>query len=252
MALRASVRALGVLLLALGWVNLRSAEGTPPFITDDPGTPGDGHWEINLGVGTGRSSATTLSELPLLELNYGIGDRLQLMYGVAFLTLSEEGQTARAGLGNSGVGVKWRFLDGGEDGLAMSVHPQYEFNTLASSADRGIVEHGSAFLLPVQLEKELGPVMVNLELGREFHSSGDSWFYGAAFSYPLQEKLAIGVELAGTTSTRFDHSVLILNFGLSYDVGKISSVLVALGRELHNGEEPRADVIAYLGWQLRI
>jgi hypothetical protein len=25
------------------------AQGGPPFITDDPGTPGNKHWEINLG-----------------------------------------------------------------------------------------------------------------------------------------------------------------------------------------------------------
>src|SRR5215831_18405962 len=25
------------------------AQGGPPMVTDDPGTPGDGHWEINIG-----------------------------------------------------------------------------------------------------------------------------------------------------------------------------------------------------------
>jgi hypothetical protein len=252
MHIRSSLTAWGVILIAFGSSPLLHALGSPPLITDDPGTPGDKHWEINLGISTSRSSNTTLSELPLLDLNYGIGDRLQLKYEVALLKLDEGGASARSGLGNSGLGLKWRFLDGGEGGLAMSVYPQYEFNTLASSADRGIVEHGSAFLLPVQLEKTLGPVTVNLQLGREFRSSGDSWYYGAAFSHQLQKKVEIGAELVGTSSTRFDHAVVILNFGLSYDVSQRSSVMVSLGRELHNGEEPRADLIAYLGWQLRL
>ena len=29
--------------------SLLHAQGGPPFITDDPGTPGNQHWEVNLG-----------------------------------------------------------------------------------------------------------------------------------------------------------------------------------------------------------
>jgi len=35
------------------------AEGGPPMITDDPGTPGDGNWEINIaGAGAHRASSS--------------------------------------------------------------------------------------------------------------------------------------------------------------------------------------------------
>ncbi len=39
------------LLLApvLAAASLACAQGGPPFITDDPGMPGNRHWEINLG-----------------------------------------------------------------------------------------------------------------------------------------------------------------------------------------------------------
>lgn len=54
----------------------RSSRG-PPLETDDPDTPGAGRWEIN--------AATTLEKrrdvwewTPLLDINYGIGERVQL------------------------------------------------------------------------------------------------------------------------------------------------------------------------------
>src|ERR1043165_2722959 len=43
-------------LLALA-SNVALAQGGPPMVTDDPETPGDGKWEINLG-GFGSRTAT--------------------------------------------------------------------------------------------------------------------------------------------------------------------------------------------------
>lgn len=79
--------ALGGLLLLLGAAPSLRAEGSPPLITDDPGTPGDGHWEINIGVSTEKRPGARASELPLLDLNYGVGDRLQLKYEVPYLNV---------------------------------------------------------------------------------------------------------------------------------------------------------------------
>jgi len=36
--------------LLLGRPLLARAQGGPPMVTDDPDTPGDGHWEINLAA----------------------------------------------------------------------------------------------------------------------------------------------------------------------------------------------------------
>lgn len=52
------------------------------MVTDDPGTPGGGHWEINLAWTGEHSSGETTQDAPLLDLNYGVGDRLQVKYEV--------------------------------------------------------------------------------------------------------------------------------------------------------------------------
>jgi hypothetical protein len=69
-------------LAGLIWCRISAAQGGPPMITDDPGTPGDGHWEINLAASARHSATTSEGEVPLLDVNYGLGERIQLKYEV--------------------------------------------------------------------------------------------------------------------------------------------------------------------------
>lgn len=245
---------LGCLLPCFGAIiQALHAEGSPPLITDDPGTPGNGHWEINLGVSTEKRPGERLSELPLIDVNYGIGDRLQLKYEVPYLRLSESGAATESGFGNSDIGVKWRFLDGGEHGLSVSIYPQLEFNNPGSSADdRGLAEHGTAFVLPFQFEREAGPVTLVWQVGREFRSSGDAWIYGISAGHRFTESIEIAVELAGNATTKFDRTALTANVGVAIDFSERTSLLFSFGRELHNHDEPRASFIGYIGVQWRL
>jgi hypothetical protein len=243
---------LAVVLVAVGCTPRLRAEGSPPLITDDPGTPGNGRWEIDVGVSTERRSGVQVSELPLLDVAYGLGDSVELNAELPFLVEHEEGQSQLSGFGRSAVSVKWRFHDTGEGGLALSVYPRYEFKTPGSSSDsRGLIESGSAFRLPVQLEKGLGPVTLNLQFGREFRAAGDSWFYGAALSHRVNGKFEFAVELAGGAAARLDRSQLVLDFGFVVDLSERDSLMFSVGRELHNHDEARASFVGYLGWQFR-
>ena len=245
--------ALGGLLLLLGAAPSLRAEGSPPLITDDPGTPGDGHWEINIGVSTEKRPGERASELPLLDLNYGVGDRLQFKYEVPYLNVHEDGGPSLSGLGNSTFGVKWRFYDAGEKGLSVSVYPQLEFNNPGShSDDKGLVEHGTAFLLPFQFEKAVGPLTVIWQIGREFRAAGDAWFYGVSAGHRFHDKVEVAVELAGGGSAHLDRTQLTANLGVVVDLSERSSVMFSVGRELHNHDEPHASLVAYVGWQLRL
>jgi len=46
------------------------------MVTDDPCTPGNGNWEINLAWLGERSAAETAQDVPLLDMNYGVGERV--------------------------------------------------------------------------------------------------------------------------------------------------------------------------------
>jgi hypothetical protein len=54
------------------------AQGGPPMITDDPGTPGNGHWENNVAIAFAHRPNEWSIDAPAIDLNYGWGDHIQL------------------------------------------------------------------------------------------------------------------------------------------------------------------------------
>ncbi len=98
------------------------AQGGPPFRTDDPETPGNRHWEINFGWIGDRNPAAGAYQVPDFDLNYGLGDRIQLKYEIPIAVEEVRPQAAIAktpavseavlgGLGESLLGIKWRFYE---------------------------------------------------------------------------------------------------------------------------------------------
>ena len=61
-----------VLLAALLPCGIAYAQGGPPFFTTDPGTPGNGNWEINVGTMVSKQGDTRTYQLPQLDVNYGL------------------------------------------------------------------------------------------------------------------------------------------------------------------------------------
>lgn len=153
------------------------AQGGPPMLTDDPGTPGDEHWEINIAALTGLAAGVRTYQLPLIDVNYGVGERLQLKYEQPFLVEHESG-ASRSGMGNSLLGVKWRFYDAGQGAWQISTYPQMQFNYPGSASPRrGLAEAGTSVLLPVEFAKSYGEFGLDFEVGRWLRPSGqgDSW-----------------------------------------------------------------------------
>ncbi|MGA2168784.1 MAG: hypothetical protein ABSG62_11275 [Terracidiphilus sp.] len=73
------------------------AQGGPPFITDDFGTPGNRHWEINPGWIGDHNPRQAYYQLPDINMNYGWGDRIQLKYELPLAAASDRNNTTRAG-----------------------------------------------------------------------------------------------------------------------------------------------------------
>ena len=99
-----------------------SAQGGPPFRTDDPETPGNHHWEINFGWIGDRNPAAGAYQVPDFDINYGLGDRIQLKYEIPIAIEETRPQPATVhdpatpgqvigGIGESLLGIKWRFYE---------------------------------------------------------------------------------------------------------------------------------------------
>lgn len=240
-----------LLLLALGCARL-FAQGGPPMITDDPGTPGDGHWEINTAITTERRAGEHVMEMPLVDINYGVGERIQLKYEAAWLRL-DDGTDHHDGLSNSLAGVKWRFYDAGEKAWSASMYPQLEFNNPGSHADeRGLAEPGTAFELPFQVMKDFGVFEFNADLGYVWRHGGNEWFGGVVVGREVAHGVEAAAELHFDSDAHLAGTALTANVGLRIDLSEKCTLLASVGREVHNAHEPRATLIAYLGLQTRL
>jgi len=187
------------------------AQGGPPFRSDDPDTPGNRNWEINAGFVGDRNPSGGSYETPNLDLNYGVRHRIQLKFELPLSIQEVRGDSGHVvgGLGNSLVGVKWRFYahhskeekrnppGERESNFGLSVYPQLMLNNPTRSVSRGVVEAGPQFLLPLEANAKIGPMRISGEIGYWFANNHDpnSWLRGIVIGHEFKNKAEVGVEL---------------------------------------------------------
>lgn len=132
---------------------------SPPLNVDDPSTPGCNAWEINVVVDGDFTRAQNSFELPLLDINYGIGDNLQLKYELPYLSNQADGTTSAA-VGESKAGIKFMFFEDETSKLQLAAYPQLTF--VSSRADvvaKGLASPGNIFTLPVLMAFKIGQTL---------------------------------------------------------------------------------------------
>jgi hypothetical protein len=240
------VIAIALWLLALGSAR---GQGGPPMITDDPGTPGDGKFEINLAIAFEHRPNETLFDAPAIDINYGVGDRIQLTLQGGPAVLKRSGHGAIGGLGGTEAAVKWRFIDDEKAGLTISMFPRVLFNISQSAARRGLADDGTRFQIPFQVAKKFPGFDLDLEWGPLVSTIGPSeWLYGIVLAREISKKTTLMAELHGTSRMNFDDEVLTVNFGIRQELNEHCIFIGSLGHELRS-PEARA-LIGYAGVQL--
>ena len=228
------------------------AQGGPPLLTDDPDTPGPRHWEINLSMFGERMRHERRTEEPRLDLNYGVGRRIQLKLEAPWVARTSDESGHATGLGDTTMGVKWRFLGQEHRKIAWSVYPQYEFSPSSSSVRKGIAADGHALLLPTEMTLELSAFEVNVEVGRNLVSAGaNEWVYGLATEAAIGKRLELLGEVHGV-SPAGQPTELIVNGGARGKITRQLTLMLALGHALHGSEEDRRRLLVYAGLQLNL
>lgn len=242
---------MGALLAVLLSAGAARAQGGPPMITDDPGTPGAGDWEINIAVSLQRRPGAYAAQLPLVDLNYGLGDSLQLKYETAFQLTEVEGKGSGRLLGNSNFGVKWRFLDQERAGVSVSVYPQFIFNPV-TRREVGLVEREPILFLPVEVGREWGRLRAAVEFGyaAAFAGADDALIYGLVAGLVVGRVLLVG-DLHGDADLRLRSDELALLLGLVAPTETKVQLLASVGRTLRYGTLGPA-TLAFLGVRLNL
>jgi hypothetical protein len=224
-------------------------QGGPPMITDDPGTPGDGKFEINLAIAFEHRPGETSFDAPAIDINYGVGDRIQLALQGGPVLLKRSDRGAIGGLGATEAAVKWRFIDDERTGITMSMYPRIIFNISESAARRGLADDGTRFQIPFQFAKAFNGFDVDFEWGPLVSTVGPAqWLYGIVVAVDLSKTAAVMAELHGTSRTNFDDDELAVNFGVRQKLNEHCIFIGSLGHELRS-TEARA-WIGYAGVQL--
>lgn len=229
-----------------GLAALLHAQGGPPMITDDPGTPGPNHWEINLGWESERAAGETATALPLLDANYGVGDRIELTYETPWTIEQQPGAAAHSGYGYSLFGAKYRFLDNGDQGWQASLYPQWTEHGFGTSAD--------SLLLPFEVAKDFGSFAIDCDGGAILsnQSGARGWTGGFLIGKDLRKGWEIDAEIHLTSDLHVGRAEAIFNAGTRIDFSEHVTLMLALGTDLANSLAPRTDYVSYLGLQFRL
>ena len=238
-----------VLIWALFLPGVILLQAGPPLETDDPDTPGPNHWEINLASPFTTRDDTWLFQ-PLVDINYGVGDRLQLKLKPRAIVLDEPGSNARSGAGNIQIGVKWRFLDQTRSGVSMSFYPQIDLNPPGNSVDRGLVTEGSQFLLPFEVQRVFGRSKVYAEAGYNWREGQtDEWVLGVAAEHSLSERFRLVAELRNVADDDFGDYEFFFNAGFKWALDEHLTLLASAGRTLVESRGEGYAVFCYFGLQ---
>ena len=221
------------------------------MITDDPGTPGNGHWENNFPIAFEHRPNEWSIDAPAVDLNYGWGDHIQLTLQTSLVTLKRSDHGAVTGIGGTEAAVKWRFLDEERSGFDMSMFPRIIFNIAQSSVRRGLSEAGTRFQIPFQLAKKFGPLGLDFEFGPLASTVGRSEFlYGVIGGVEVSKKTSIMAEVHATSRMNFDRQTVTLNVGWRHKISEHRIWIASLGHEVRSPADEQLALVGYCGVQL--
>jgi hypothetical protein len=220
------------------------------MITDDPGTPGNGHWETNLSIAFEHRPNEWALDAPGIDLNYGWGDNIQLTLQTSVASLKSSNRRAIAGLGGAEAALKWRFLDEDHSGVDISMFPRILFNIAESSVRRGLAEPGTRFQIPFQAAKTFGPVAIDIEFGPLINSTDrGEYLSGLVVAQELSKTTSVMAEVHATSRMSLSRHVVTLNVGWRHVLTEHAIWIASIGHEVHADTGEPLALVGYCGAQ---
>ena len=225
-----------IISLAVG-LNLMLANRAlagPPFLTDDPEPVDYQHWEAYLFTLGDYAGHSYTIEGPAVEMNYGVLPDTQLHLIVPMTTVGGGGARSVSGLGDTEVGIKFRFVHETNGWPQIGIFPFAELPT--GDGGRGLGNGRPWFQLPLWLQKSWGPwttyggggAVLNSAPGQRDHPYG-----GWLVQRSIGKHLTLGGELfAEGQDMHNDKGFAALNFGGSYNLGEHFSLLFSAGHSV--------------------
>jgi hypothetical protein len=227
------------------------ARAGPPFLTDDPEPVERGHTEVNLAMQVSHADSQRAGTLSA-DVNYGCAREMQCHVAVPLAFASLPGAPSQAGLGDVELGVKYRFFDRPHDGVMAAIYPTAFLAT--GDASRGLGNGHTQFLLPVWVQKTLGPWTWDAGAGYLVNQAPDarnSWYLGLLAQRSFGDRLRLGAEVFHRTALARDAPPTSgFNLGATVKLTDTRNLLVSVGRGLQGLSANRFSF--YAGYQLEL
>jgi hypothetical protein len=190
----------------------------PPYATDDPEPVEYHHWEMYLASQSFHDKDGWTGTAPHFEVNYGAVPNVQLHIIAPFAYSIPDKGPSGYGLGDTELGVKFRFVQERTWVPMIGTFPFLEVPTGSRSA--GLGNGSSQVFLPVWLQKTFGMwqtyggVGVWIDTGqRDRHW----WYFGWLVQRHIFEWLTVGAEVfhqtpqvpGGETDSRFNVGAIV-------------------------------------------
>lgn len=217
----------------------------PPFITDDPEPVDYGHWEINNYVAGSHAGTESSGAAPGSDINYGALTNVQVHINLQLAYDQMSGGAFYYGLGDTELGVKFRFINPEKDDWwpQVALYPLFELPT--GNLGKGLSTTGQAReYFPVWMQKDFGD-WTAYGGGGYWNNPGDGnknyWFFGGVLQRKITNSLTLGGELFHQTADTVitgptDKGSTGFNFGGSYDLNENYHVLFSAGKGLQNAD----------------
>jgi hypothetical protein len=245
--------AVAVLYLTIG---MSQAWAGPPYLTDDPEPVEYRHWELYLGSQYGNdmdpASGTHVSgTAPLVEINYGVLPDTQLHLVVPFAFSHPKGEATQYGVGDTELGVKYRFIHETETTPQVAIFPLVELPT--GDDKKGLGEGHAQLFIPVWLQKSWGPWTTygggGYWIKRIDPNPGDRnfWQLGWLLQREINKTVSVGAELFHFTRKNDDeqHNRTGFNVGSTINITEDHHILLSAGRDFRGDNK----FSAYLAYQ---
>jgi hypothetical protein len=222
------------------------AQAGPPFLTDDPEPVDYRHSEFYVfGTYDNASDGRSVTG-PALEFNYGVAPEVQLHIVMPFMRVSPDGASSESGLGDTELGVKYRFVDETGARPQIGIFPVVEVPT--GSASRGLGNGRAWYRLPLWIQKSWDPWTTYGGMGYAVnHAPGmqNSWFGGWLLQRDLSEQLTLGGEVFWQgAETLGGQGTTLVNLGGYYNISACScSLLFTAGHSVAGARH----TLGYLG-----
>lgn len=209
------------LLAAVLVMTSRTALAGPPFMTDDPEPIEYQHSEAYVYSTYDKGpNGSKQTQLPAFEYNTSPIEDIHLHLAVPFTNLNPaDASAARYGIGDTELGIKYRFVHETDAHPQVGIFPMLELPT--GNADRGLGNGRAWWAFPVWLQKSWGDWTTYGGGGRALNSAAgmrDYTFGGWLLQRNVTNNLILGGELfaQGATSDEGQHATFF-NVGGYYN-----------------------------------